>query len=115
MGVPAKVVQELLTLFPHRVRAIIEDERGVRLVLSEQPDVPSSTPLWVRICDPKHCQSAVTFSGQELLLAGEHFEVLENAQGEVMLMGSRSLLWSGDPGNSSAHLRIQVRALAGVL
>ena len=63
-----KVLREVLTLFPNRVRAIVQDERGSQLVLSDQPDVPASTPLWIKICDGRHCHAAVTFSGQELQL-----------------------------------------------
>ena len=105
---------ELFTLFPHRVRAIVQDERGLRLVLSEEPDVPSSAPLWLQICDRSRCRSAVTFSGQELQLAGERFEVLEDAGGQVTLLGSRFLWSSRAPRKAAPELRIQAHSLAGV-
>src|SRR5882724_8693653 len=67
----AKVVRETLAMFPNQVRAIVEDERGLNLVLSDSDNVPVSPPLYVRICDGKHCSSLVTFSGQEIQIAGQ--------------------------------------------
>jgi len=88
-----KMLREVLTLFPNRVRAIVQDERGLQLVLSDQPDVPTSTPLWVKICDGKQCASLVTFSGQELEIAGQKVTVLADAQGGIILEGNR-FIWS---------------------
>jgi hypothetical protein len=107
-----KILREVLALFPNRVRAIVQDEQGLRLVLSDAPNVPESPPLWVKICDGKQCRTVVTFSGQDLQIAGEKVEVLADAQGQVMLVGDR-LFWSGDESKlASDHLRIQARALA---
>ena len=36
----------------------------MRLVLSEQADVPVSAPLFLKVCDGKNCQRIITFSGQ---------------------------------------------------
>ena len=106
-----KVLREVLTLFPNRVRAIVQDEHGLQLVLSDQPDVPISTPLWVKICDGKQCTSLVTFSGQELEIAGQKITVLADAQGGIILEGSR-FVWSDStrtvaPGN----LKIEAKRL----
>jgi hypothetical protein len=107
-----KIVREVLTFFPNRVRAIEQSEQGMQLVLSDKPDVPASTPLWIRICDGRQCRVVVTFSGQDLQIAGEKVEVLADAQGRVMLVGDR-LFWSeSETGFASGHLRIQARALA---
>ena len=38
----AKLIGETLAMFPNRVRAIVEDEHGVNLVLSDNDDVPVS-------------------------------------------------------------------------
>ena len=40
-----KTVREILAMFPNRIRAIEQDEHDVRLVLSDNADVPDSTPL----------------------------------------------------------------------
>ena len=65
-----QMLHEVMAMFPNRVRAIVQDQHGVQLVLSDQPDVPMSPPLWVKICDGKKCASLVTFSGQEIQVAG---------------------------------------------
>ena len=109
-----KVLREVLALFPNRVRAIVQDEHGLQLVLSDKSDVPVSTPLWVKICEGTHCRAAVTFSGQELDIAGERVEILANTEGDVMLLGSR-LFWSSKgTGTSTNQLRIQARMLASL-
>src|SRR5258707_11593608 len=41
-----KLVRETLAMFPDRVRAIVQDEHGLNLVLSENEDVPASPPLY---------------------------------------------------------------------
>jgi hypothetical protein len=109
-----KVLREVLALFPNRVRAIVQDEHGLQLVLSDTADVPVSTPLWVKICDGPHCRAAVTFSGQSLDIAGERVEILANAEGDVMLVGDR-LVWSSKgTGTSTNQWQIQARILASL-
>jgi hypothetical protein len=89
-----KLVRETLGMFPNRVRAIVRDERGLNLVLSDREDVPASTPIYVRICDGNRCSSLVTFSGQEIQIAGQKLTVLSEADGGIILEGSK-FLWSG--------------------
>ena len=43
-----KLIQKTLAMFPNRVRAIVRDERGRNLILSDQADVPISPPIYVR-------------------------------------------------------------------
>jgi hypothetical protein len=106
-----KMLREVLTLFPNRVRAIVQDEHGVQLVLAEQPDVPASTPIYVRICDGQQCSALVTFSGQELEIAGQKVTVLANAHGGVIVTGNR-FVWSSDqPVVAQSGLRIEARTL----
>jgi len=109
-----KVLREAWTLFPNRVRAIVQDEHGLQLVLSDQPDVPTSTPLWVKICNGKQCASLVTFSGQELNIAGQKITVLADAQGEIILEGSR-FVWSDLTRNfAPASLKIEAKRLKAI-
>jgi hypothetical protein len=109
-----KMLREVLTLFPNRVRAIVQDEHGVQLVLSDQADVPASTPIYVRICDGRQCSSLVTFSGQELEIAGQKVTVLADAQGGVIVAGPR-FAWSSDrPGGASGGLKIEARNLNSI-
>ena len=108
-------LREVLTLFPNRVRAIIQDEHGVQLVLSEQADVPASTPLWIKVCDGKQCRAIVTFSGQELQIARDKVEVLADAQGRIVLVGDRLFWSSAEPDRAAGSLRIQARPLTGAM
>ena len=109
-----KMLHEVLTLFPNRVRAIIQDEHGVQLVLSDQADVPASTPIYVHICDGKQCSSLVTFSGQELEIAGQKVTILSDAQGGVIVTGSR-FVWSSDqPVGAQSGLKIEARTLNSI-
>lgn len=108
-------LREVLTLFPNRVRAIVQDEHGMQLVLSEQADVPASTPLWIKVCDGKQCRAIVTFSGQELQIAREKVEVLADAQGRITLVGNRLFWSSAAPDRATGPLRIQARPLADAM
>lgn len=106
-----KYFREIEVMFPNQVRAIIFEENGAQLVLSEKADVPASPPLWVKICDGKSCASAVTFSGQELQIVGQRFEVLADAQGKVILIGDK-LFWSdATKPQATGQWRVQARSL----
>lgn len=109
-----KVVWEVLAMFPNQVQAIVQDENGLSLSLADEPNVPSSTPLWIKICDGKQCRSVVTFSGQVMQVAGELVEVLADARGGVMLVGDH-FFWSSQKTARNDHLRIDVQLLNHVL
>jgi hypothetical protein len=111
----AKLVHETLAMFPNQVRAIVQDEHGLQLVLSDQPDVPMSTPLWVKICDGKQCASLVTFSGQELDIAGQKITVLSDAHDGIILEGS-GFVWSSDdrPVHTDSRLKIEAHRLGPI-
>jgi hypothetical protein len=106
-----KMLREVLALFPNRVRAILQDKNGVQLVLADEGDVPASTPLWVKIDDGKQCAALVTFSGQEIQIAGQKVTVLADTQGGVILMGN-DFAWSSDqPAGAARGLKIEAKAL----
>jgi hypothetical protein len=106
-----KLIRETLTRFPNRVRAIVEDEHGLNLILSDKADVPASTPIYVRIWDGKHYSSLVTFSGQEVQIAGQQVTVLSQGDGGIILEGSK-LFWStGKPVYAERNLKIEARNL----
>jgi hypothetical protein len=107
----SKLVQQTLAMFPHRVRAIVQDERGMNLVLSDQEDVPASTPIYVRICDGKNCSSLVTFSGQEIQIAGQKLTVLSDAAGGIILEGNTFVWSSGAQCYALRGLKIEARYL----
>lgn len=109
-----KVIWEVLAMFPNQVRAIVQDENGLSLSLADEPNVPASTPLWIKICDGKQCRSVVTFSGQVMQIAGQRVEVLADARGGVMLLGDH-FFWSSRESVLKDHLRIDAQPLSHVL
>lgn len=89
----AKLIRETLAMFPNRVRAITYDKNGFNLILSERSDIPDSTPIYVRVCNGEQCASFVTFSGQEIPMAGQEVSVLSDTRGGIILAGNH-FLWS---------------------
>jgi hypothetical protein len=109
-----KVIKETLAMFPNRVRAIVQDEHGLSLVLSEKDDVPLSSPLWVKVCDGNQCLALVTFSGQEVQLAGRKVTVLSDAQGGVLLVGSDFVWSSKEKIYANNQLKIEAKNLGSM-
>ena len=112
----AKVIQETFAMFPNRVKAIVQDQHGINLVLSDKEDVPHSAPLWIKICDGKNCAAMVTFSGQEIKLGGKELTVLTDVHGKIILAGDNFLWSNGDAllaGNDK--LKIEAKTLAPVI
>lgn len=109
-----KLIQETQAMFPNRVRAIVQDERGLNLILSDHADVPDSTPLYVSICDGKQCSTFVTFSGQEVKIAGHNILVLSDARGDVILTGSKFVWSSAEKTDTRNNLKITARALGSM-
>jgi len=109
-----KLIRETLAMFPNRVRAIVQDERGLNLVLSDQADVPESTPIYVSICTGKQCSTFVTFSGQEIKIAGQNVTVLSDARGDVILTGSKFVWSSAEKTDTRSDLKITARALGSI-
>ena len=107
----AKLIHETLAMFPHRVRAIVRDQHGLNLVLSEDGDVAASTPIYVRISDGKNSASMVTFSGQEIQLGGEKLTVLAEADGGIILEGKQFLWSSTSQIHARSNLKIQAKPL----
>ncbi|HEY1790380.1 MAG TPA: hypothetical protein VGJ73_19695 [Verrucomicrobiae bacterium] len=107
----AKLVQQTLAMFPNQVRAIVEDKTGLHLVLSDGGSVASSSPIYVHLCDGKNCSSLVTFSGQEIQIAGQKMTVLANTRGGIILMGD-NFVWASDEETASIRgLKIEAKNL----
>jgi len=106
-----KLIRETLAVFPNQVRALVEDEQGIKLELADTGNIPDSPPLYVRICDGKHCMSFVTFSGQEIQAAGQHITVLADPRGGVLLAANH-FVWSSDDLNiADSNLKIVAKNL----
>src|SRR5207249_100511 len=59
-----KYYREVAALFPNQIQAVVLDEHGPHLILAEAANVPNSTPIFLTICQARHCQKFITFSGQ---------------------------------------------------
>jgi hypothetical protein len=105
------LIREIMAMLPNRVRAIIKDETGMQLVLSDAADVPVSTPLWVKVCQGEHCTTLVTFSGQEIEVADQTLTVLADASDGVILVGERFAWASDGPKGGLQDLKIQAEAI----
>jgi len=106
-----RMLREVLAFFPNRVRAIVEDERGVHLLLSDQPDVPASRPIWIEIQGDGFRRAAVTFSGQVLQIAGDRVKVVADTRGDLTLSGSKVFWSSAAPNRVTTGLHIQAQVL----
>jgi hypothetical protein len=106
-----KYYHEIEALFPNQVQAIVFDQRGTHLVLAQEPNVPASPPLYLKVCGPKGCQRFVTFSGQQIRVNGDVCDVLADGRGEVLLVG-RQLLWSDAKAVAASDgYQVEARAL----
>lgn len=106
-----KCFQEVSALFPHQLEALVLDRAGAHLRLADQPNVPTSQPLYVKISGPSGVTQFVTFSGQKIRVNGDSFEVLLERQGGVLLVGEQLVWSSSDLGLSSGPYRIEARPL----
>jgi hypothetical protein len=106
-----KIYHELAALFPDRVQTVLLDGRGSQLTLATDAQPPASAPLLVQISHAGVCRRFITFSGQRVALNGETFEVLADAQGNVLVVGQH-LAWSSDaPRLVTSGYRIRATAL----
>src|SRR5688572_22794402 len=51
LAVMRKYLQEVETLFPNQVQAVVFEQEGPRLVLADRASVPANLPVYVRVCD----------------------------------------------------------------
>jgi hypothetical protein len=110
----AKLIREMMAMFPNQIRAIVRDDAGLKLVLSDTGDVPVSPPLYVRISDGQHSSSFVTFSGQEIQVDGQTITVLADTRGGIILAGNQFVWSSAERSPAAGHLKIEAKNLASV-
>jgi hypothetical protein len=94
-------------MFPNQVRAIVFTKDGAQLLLSEKADVPASSPVWLKVCDAKGCESVVTFSGQRVPVKGELCDVLVDSKQNVLVVGQKQY-W---PGGMPEKTRVEAQTL----
>lgn len=107
----AVILREFSALYPNQVKAIIHDSRGIQLSLSDKPDVISGKAFVFTVCKSRICEEIITFSGQNIEVAGHQVKVRTAAGGRVILAGEK-FLWSSDfKGNPEPGIHIESRRL----
>lgn len=106
-----KYYHEIEALFPNQLQAIVFDQKGTHLVLAQEPNLPASAPLYLKICGPEGCERFVTFSGQQIRLNGEVCEVLTDGEGNVLLVGHKMVWSSAQAVAKAGRYRIEAQPL----
>ena len=106
-----RLYREIESMFPNQVRAIVLEGGGVKLELSDKPDIPSSSPLRVDVCHNQQCRTYITFSGQRIRVNTESWDVLSDGVGHVLVVG-RTVAWtSAEPNRRSGAYHIDAELL----
>lgn len=87
------LLEELSNFFPGQLIAVSLNGRSPEVVLSPTADLTASTPVIIRMCTGSRnsCQSFITFSGRQIEVDGERYDVLLTAQGDVLVVGETGL------------------------
>ena len=92
-----KLFRETLAVFPNELRAVVSNEAGPHVVLSEAPSVTSGEPVVLEIRKDGHTVRLATFGGERIeIRLGERqqsIEVLVSGSGEVQVVGP-DFYWS---------------------
>lgn len=115
--VQAPSVAEALTLwrgvkqlFPENLAAIEIRNGDTALALSDGP-LPNAPPLLVRLCLRGTCRTFLTVSGQSINAFGLEFEVIEDANGGVILLSEHSAWTRAGAAGVLADIAIDARPL----
>ncbi len=104
--------REVAALFPNQLQSIILDAQGSRVALSEKADQPLAAPIYLKLCDGKDCRRFITFSGQQIKVNGESFEVLIDRVGEVLLVGEAHVWNSANASEPLGAYKVFAQSLA---
>jgi hypothetical protein len=96
----AIIFREVSALYPNQVKAITRGRDGLQLTLADEPVAESGKPLVLRVCENSACEDIITFSGQQITVAGHDVTVRTSSDGRVTLQGDE-LLWNSDSRESS--------------
>ena len=107
----AKLYREIESMFPNQIRAIVVESGGVKLDLSDRPDVPSSSPLRVDVCHNQQCGTYITFSGQRIRVNAESWDVLADGTGHVLVVGPNVVWTSAEPARRAGAYHIDAKPM----
>lgn len=109
-----QVLNQFASLFPGRLKAVVEQDGEVDVKLSEADAAPSQQPLAVVLKRGTKTLRVLCYSGSEvcLNLDGQRkcFEVLARANGEVIVAGE-DFVWSPQNPHTLDGYRVQATAL----
>lgn len=115
---PALTTAEALTLwrgvkqlFPENLAAIEIQNGDSTLALSNEPLAGNAPPLLVRLCWRGTCRTFLTVSGQSINAFGLEFEVIEDAEGGVILLSEHSAWTRAEASEDLADLAVDARLL----
>jgi hypothetical protein len=111
LAMAQKWFREIETVFPKQVQAIVIDRQGPHIVLADKANLPVSMPLCLKICGTGGDRLYITFSGQEVSVDGELCEVLQDGEGNVLLVGKRQVWSSGQAQEKLSGIEVAARSL----
>lgn len=106
-----RIFHEVAALFPERLSAIVIEDGQVQLILADDGRIPPSEPLLVEICKDGHCRTFITFSGQQVRLNGDTFDVLRGGEGNVIVAGRNQVWIGGQTQPDASGLAVKARLL----
>lgn len=107
----AIILREFSALYPNQIKAIIQDSSGIQLTLADKPDVAPGQALVLKVCQAKGCEEIITFSGQNIEVAG-HPVTVRTENGDRVILDGDHFLWSSDLKTSPAPgIQIESRRL----
>jgi hypothetical protein len=98
-------------LFPENLAAIEIQNGDTTLALSDGPLPANAPPLLIRLCLRGTCRTFLTLSGQSINAFGREFEVIEDADGGVILLSEHSAWTSAGASGDFADFDIDARLL----
>jgi hypothetical protein len=99
--VASVLLREFSALYPNQVKSIVQDSHGIELSLADQPYASSGKPLALRVCEPRGCREIITFSGQNIEVAG-HAVTVRTGNGDRVILDGERFMWSSDLEESPA-------------
>ena len=101
------ILREVSALFPGQILAIHRDETGLRLTLSETPNVDSTMAIVIDIGASGDSREIITFSGQTIEIMGRSVTVQADPERGILLNGHDIEWW-----NTQNDSRLSIRTLS---
>jgi hypothetical protein len=104
----AQALQEIETLFPRQVNAIVENQGEIQIDLASTADTHTEQPVYVELRRGPHSVRIISYSGRSVTVSlGEEavtIEPLITGNGKVILVGD-DFVWPGAETSFQAEVR----------